>query len=351
MSDIFSPKERLLRVLNGQAVDRPPVICPGGMMNAAIVDVMEKTGHTLPAAHHEGRLMGELACDVQQNTGFENFGLPFCMTVEPEALGSAIDYGSLKCEPKIQKEAFGSAAEAVAAAPAAIERGTRAGAVLQALDRLAKNHPDIPAIGSISGPISTAASLVDPMTFFRDLHREKEASHRLLANVTVALSQWAELMVENGAALICIADPTATGEILGPRLFAEYALPYINQICESVAALGTPVIVHICGDVRPIKRHLFNLRGNALSVDSMVNLVELKTENRSLITMGNLSTYLLEQGTGQTVSSAAAVLLKKEINILAPACGLSTTTPLDNIRAFTGTVKAAPPPTHTTGGR
>jgi hypothetical protein len=39
MNDI-SPQERLLRVFNKQIVDRPPVICPGGMMNAAIVDIM-----------------------------------------------------------------------------------------------------------------------------------------------------------------------------------------------------------------------------------------------------------------------------------------------------------------------
>ena len=350
MADVFSPKERLLRVLNKQGVDRPPVVCPGGMMNAAVVDVMNKTGHTLPAAHHEGLLMGELARDVYENTGFENFGIPFCMTVEPEAWGSAVDYGSLKCEPKIQKEAFNSVKEAVLAPPGAIERGKRAAAVLRALDVLAKNHPDVPAIGSISGPVSTAASLVDPMTFFRELRREKDAAHQLLSQVTAALIQWAALMADNGAALISLADPTATGEILGPKLFEEYALPYINQICEALAALGTPVIVHICGNVRPIKRQLFNLRGNALSVDAMVNLSELKAENQNLVTMGNLSTYLLERGTEQSVAAAAGVLLKKEIDVLAPACGLSTSTPLQNIRVFTETVKTAPAQTVAAGG-
>jgi [methyl-Co(III) methanol-specific corrinoid protein]:coenzyme M methyltransferase len=157
-------------------------------------------------------------------------------------------------------------------------------------------------------------------------------------------------MADNGAEIISIADPTATGEILGPKLFEEYALPYINQICEALAALGTPVIVHICGNVRPIKRQLFNLRGNALSVDAMVNLAELKAENQNLVTMGNLSTYLLERGTEKSVSSAAGVLLKKEIDVIAPACGLSTSTPLQNIRAFTETVKAAPALPFAAGG-
>jgi len=47
----LAPRERLLGVLGKKLVDRPPVICTGGMMNAAIVEVMQKTGLTLPEAH------------------------------------------------------------------------------------------------------------------------------------------------------------------------------------------------------------------------------------------------------------------------------------------------------------
>ncbi|HEX3032764.1 MAG TPA: uroporphyrinogen decarboxylase family protein, partial [Bacillota bacterium] len=78
MNDL-SPKERISRVLEKKSVDRPPVICPGGMMNAAIVEVMTKTGHTLPEGHLRGDLMADLASYVHQNTGFENLGVPFCM--------------------------------------------------------------------------------------------------------------------------------------------------------------------------------------------------------------------------------------------------------------------------------
>ena len=101
--DVLSPKERLLRSLKGEAVDRAPVICPGGMMNSAIVDVMKNHGNVLPDGHRDSKIMADLALDVQADTGFENVGIPFCMTVEAEALGSDIDFGTLKCEPKIAK--------------------------------------------------------------------------------------------------------------------------------------------------------------------------------------------------------------------------------------------------------
>jgi [methyl-Co(III) methanol-specific corrinoid protein]:coenzyme M methyltransferase len=341
MADIFSPRERLERRLRKTGAGRPPVICPGGMMNAAVVGVMEKGGHTLPEAHHEGSLMAALAEDVNAYTGFENFGIPFCMTVEPEALGSAVDYGSVKCEAKIAKEIFSHAGDAEFFPKGAVGKSKRGAAVLKAADLLSKKYPDTPVIGSISGPVSTAASLVDPMTFFKELYRDKQNSHRILSYVSCQLIDWALLLADNGAAVISIADPTATGEILGPRLFEEYALPYINRIITAVHGAGKTVIVHICGDVTGVKKHLFKLEGDALSVDAMVNLGLIKEENNSITAMGNLSTYLLESGNPGKIRLAARALLRKNIDIIAPACGLSTSSPLENIQAFTDAVKEA----------
>jgi [methyl-Co(III) methanol-specific corrinoid protein]:coenzyme M methyltransferase len=335
----LAPRERLTRAFNQLDRDRAPVICPGGMMNAAIVEVMEQTGNTLPAAHHDGALMAALANDVANLTGFENFGLPFCMTIEAEAFGSEIDYGTLKCEPKIAKEIFPSAKTARLDKRGAIVNHKRAAAVISAIDRLAKSQPEIPTIGSITGPMSIAASIVDPMTFLKELRTAKDDAHRVLDYVTEELIAYARLLADNGAAAISIADPTATGEILGPKLFAEYAVPYLNRVIAAINALGKPVIVHICGDMKAVKKPLADLRGEALSVDAMVNLRDLKNEVGIKTTMGNLSTYTLEFGNPEKVAAATEVLLRQNIDILAPACGLSTSTPLANIRAFTDTIK------------
>jgi [methyl-Co(III) methanol-specific corrinoid protein]:coenzyme M methyltransferase len=341
MNDVFSPKERLLRTLNGEGADRAPVICPGGMMNAAIVDVMQKTGSVLPDAHHSAGLMAELARDVSAETGFENFGLPFCMTIEAEALGSGVDYGSLKCEPKITKEPFLNAGDVRRLPTGTILKNKRAAALLNAVHELSVKTPDVPVVGSVTGPVSLAASLVDPMTFFKDLRKNREASHRLLDYVTEQLIDYVKGVVESGATVVSIADPTATGEILGPALFEEYALPSLNRIVDAVDGMGAPVIIHICGDVKTIKRHFPALRGKAISVDAMVNLQELKGEFSSLTTMGNLSTYMLEFSNAERICRATESLLQQHIDIISPACGLSTSTPLANITAFTHAVKGA----------
>ncbi|MCR4435697.1 MAG: MtaA/CmuA family methyltransferase [Clostridiales bacterium] len=341
MSEL-SEKERLLRVLNREKVDRPPVICPGGMMNAAVVDVMNRTGHTLPEAHHDEELMAELSGDVHEYTGFENFGIPFCMTVEAEVLGSEINFGTLSCEPKIQKEVFPSVAQVDYKEIASILKTGRIETVIQAGYRLSKRFPDVPLIGSLTGPISTAASIVDPMRFLKELRKDGRNAHRVVDYVTDLLIEYAKLMLDNGADVISIGDPTATGEILGPKMFEEYAVRYLNKLVDGIHSLNSPVIVHICGNMNAVKHLIPKIKSDAISTDAPVNLRLLKEEFPFLTTMGNLSTFLLEFGDPQKVSAQTERLLRDGIDIIAPACGLSTTSSLENIKAMTDTVKKQP---------
>ncbi len=337
--DDLSPKERLFRVLQHKTVDRPPVICTGGMMNAAVIDVMELSGQRLPAAHHDGAVMANLSEAVGQYTGFENLGLPFCMTVEAEILGSKIDFGSLSCEPKIAKEKFSSVSQVEFQDMNVLKNSGRLPVLAKASALLAKKHPDVPVIGSLTGPMSTAASIVDPITFLKELRKDRDHAHRVIDYISRFLGRYAELLVENGASIIAIGDPTATGEILGPKMFDEYAVFYLNQIIREIHHLGVPVILHICGDMKAVKHLIPKLESDAISMDALVNLRLLKEEFTDLITMGNLSTYLLQFGTAEKVAEQIEKLLEDRIDIISPACGLSTSSALSNIHALTETVK------------
>jgi [methyl-Co(III) methanol-specific corrinoid protein]:coenzyme M methyltransferase len=338
MGNTISPKERLNRALASLPVERPPVICPGGMMNSAIVDVMNDTGHTLPQAHNDKQLMLELAEDVSKHTGFENIGVPFCMTVEAQALGSDVDFGTLECEPKIKIEKFPNAESVEFMPKGAVAQSDRGRTVIETIYELSKRNPDVPVIGSITGPVSAAASIIDPMTFLKQLRKNRDAAHKVMDYVTDQIIEYALLCADNGADVISIADPTATGEILGPKFFDEYAVPYLNKLAQAVKSNGKQVIIHICGDVSMVKPGLAKLDCDALSVDSVVNLKKIKDELEGRAVMGNVSTYLLQFGQEDKISETTANLVKQGIDIIAPACGLSTSTPIANINALTKTV-------------
>lgn len=337
MSDLDA-RARLLATLRKQEVDRPPVICTGGMMNAAIVEVMEQTGHTLPEAHFSGTKMANLAEAVSEATGFENIGLPFCMTIEAEMFGSAINHGTLACEPKIAREAFPSLS-AVHIDSNAGSKG-RSSVVAEAVNIVRGRRRDLPIVATLTGPVSVAASVVDPITFLKELHKSRKLAHTVLEDITHVLAEYAGRLVAAGADVIAIGDPTATVEILGPGLFREFAIRYLNVLADAIHALATPVIIHICGRLGSGTALLPLLHCDAISVDAMVNLRDLKSASPSLTTMGNLSTYLLEWGPSQKIAARATELVQEGTDIIAPACGLSTSTNLVNITAMTAAVKA-----------
>jgi [methyl-Co(III) methanol-specific corrinoid protein]:coenzyme M methyltransferase len=335
----LTPKERLLRALRQEQVDRPPVVCMGGMMNAAIVEIAENCPATLPESHFQAEKMADLALEVARATGFENLAVPFCMTVEAEALGSAIDPGSLACEPKIAAEAYPSVADAPVWDAAQILTASRVQVVLAAIGILARAKTDLPIIISLTGPVSTAASVVEPKSFYKELRKKKEQAHRLLGQVTDFLANYARLAIQAGADVVAIGDPSATGEILGPALFEEYAVRYLRDLVRAVHDAGAPTIVHICGDTDRCRDLWPLIESEAVSVDAMINLARLKQSFPGLATVGNVSTFLLEFGPAEKVARRTLKLVSEGVDVIAPACGLSTSTKLATIRAMTEAVR------------
>jgi len=139
--------------------------------------------------------------------------------------------------------------------------------------------------------------------------------------------------VDAGADVVCIADPSATGELLGGRSFGEFALPYINDIVRHFEARGVPSIVHICGDVRGLGTVLRGVAAPVISVDSIVRIDVLRELAPDHLTMGNISTYLLEYGKPRTLRMVVDNLLGQGVDIVSPACGIGARTPLTNLRA------------------
>src|SRR3990170_5134056 len=83
-------RERFLRVLAGEAVDRPPVLAAS---STATLEQMDRAGAGFPGAHRDADLMARLASEAL-SLGLEGVGVPFCQTVELEVLGCEIDFGN-----------------------------------------------------------------------------------------------------------------------------------------------------------------------------------------------------------------------------------------------------------------
>lgn len=329
----MNPKERLANAMQGRLTDRPPCICPGGMMNMVTLELMEAVGTYLPEAHTDAKKMADLAAAVYKEGCFENYGVPFCMTVEAEELGAGVDLGTNIYEPHVTRYVLDSVEEWSELPKMTCESG-RSSVVLEAIQILKARQSDVPIIGNLTGPVSTASSLIEPVIFYKELRKKNKKAHEYLNFITEQLIHFGKKQIETGADVIAISDPSGTGEILGPKLFEEFAVTYINRLIDGLKPQKTGVIVHICGKMSSVYKEVNHLNSHVLSFDSIVPIKEAKSNLEGRILMGNVSTYALEFGETEKVKSLTRNCRNSGSNILSPACGLGMKSPLTNVRAI-----------------
>jgi MtaA/CmuA family methyltransferase len=328
---MFTPKERLYKVLKGEKVDRPPCICPGGMMNMIIEDVMDIVDVKWPDAHTNPLMMAKLTQGIYENGGFENFGVPFCMTVEAEAMGAGVNMGTKTTEPRVTEYPIDTVEDWNKLKYIDTTEG-RAKVVLDSIKILKENNNDVPIVANLTGPISLASSLMEPMIFYKQLRKKNEKSHEFMKFVTENLISFGKAQLDAGADVLTISDPSGTGEILGSKSFREFATPYLNMIIDSLkdhAPGGT--IIHICGKLKTIYDDLNALNSDAISFDSITSARQVVENVHNKVIMGNVSTFALENNK-DNIKSISNSCLESGVDILSPACGIGPKTKLENIQ-------------------
>ena len=330
---MLTPKERLKLIFEGGHPDRPACICPGGMMNMVTKDLMEEVQVYLPEAHTDARKMADLAKAVYEKGCFENFGVPFCMTVEAEEMGAKVDMGTNIYEPHVVEYVIDSVSEVDKLTPVDVTRG-RAKVVTDAIRILKEETKDVPIVGNLTGPVSTASSVMEPVNFYKELRKKNEEAHRYMEFITDQLIAFGRAQIEAGADVIAISDPSGTGEILGPKYFEEFAVTYINRLLNGLQKEKLGTIVHICGQMSPVYKEINEVKSSALSFDSIVPMKEARKHLPDRVLMGNVSTYALEFGDPERVKMLTKSCIKSGSDIIAPACGLGMKSPLVNIQAI-----------------
>jgi [methyl-Co(III) methanol-specific corrinoid protein]:coenzyme M methyltransferase len=259
------------------------------------------------------------------------------MTVEAEAIGSQVALGSPLRPPRVEREAYPDVPTEKLRA-----RDGRQQVTVEALRILAREAADVAVFGNVVGPASAAAMIVEPGRFWRALRRRREAADGMLDQITTFLTAFAEEQVEAGAEVVVISEPSGTGQILSPADFERFVLPYLNRMGDAVRRKGARVIVHICGQLKAIAGPVAGLEADALSVDAVAKVHVLREAGCRLPLMGNVSTFLLQDGPVEAIRRAVRAAREQGFAIVAPACGVSAATPVAHLRAMAEAARGAP---------
>ncbi len=333
----MNARERFFNKMMGKEVDRTPVFCAD---QTGIYEEMEELQVFWPEAHQKGEDMARLAMAAYTMAGFDAVRVPFCQTIEAEALGAGIKYAGREGIPSVNVHPFKLGDPVKPLPPDYLQLG-RIPELIKAVKILKEEVGDkVVVMGGIIGPFSIAASLVGITDILKSSFKKPEMVKPYLDLAEEAGTVLAKALIEAGADIICVEDMMASMDMISPKIYRELVFPWEKRQIE---ALSVPTILHICGKTDPIIEDMANTGAAILSVEPVVDVPaaqeKLKKFDRVIPIVGGVDAIVtLFSGSAEEVLQQSLKAMEMGYDMIAPGCSIAPGSPLANLRAM---VKAA----------
>jgi len=299
---------------------------------------MEAVGTYWPDAHKDSEKMTKLSASVYPLTGLEVAGVPYCLTVEAEALGCGIMWGEeIDAIPQVLQTPYKTPSEIQV--PSNFLNLKRAPVLLQAVRILKQNYGDeLPIVAGVTGPFSLAGHLLGIENLLKWVITNPKNVQEAVDKTSEVGAVFGKALYDAGADVVLIADPSASSSLISPKTFKAFVKPAITKMVEAIRG---NTFLHICGNANPILTEMADTGVNAISVDENVDIQKAKTLLGGKVKIaGNVSTTTtLLLKTPDDVKEACKKALEAGVDILAPGCGVAPRTPNVNIKALVETAR------------
>jgi uroporphyrinogen decarboxylase len=199
----------------------------------------------------------------------------------------------------------------------------------------------------VEGAFNVAANIAGVDMLARWLIREPKAAHRLLGLATDFLIERARYMkelfgvenVHSGG-----GEPSASNQVISPKHFRDFALPYLKKEYESVLAIGFDhICIHICGEQNMNLPYWAEIPFGNPGFISIGHEVDLETAAKYFpndIIMGNIEPAIIQTSTPDGVYEESRRIIEKGKKlpcgyVFSPGCELPPKAPLENVMAMT----------------
>lgn len=209
-------------------------------------EVIKKTGINFPEAHTKAELIAKLASEIRKFYNDTFPMVPFCSTVEAEALGANIKMGDSKIGPRVGKYAFSSIESLNNLKTIDLSKG-RIAQVLKAVEILKQQNERV--VLNVQGPFTIMSSLIDPMLFYRAVRKNKDIVEKFMSVIVDSIVKVIEEGVKRGAQIISFGDSAGTLSILGPKMYKDYSGRYSFSVLKKIEGKLGNSIIHLCGIV------------------------------------------------------------------------------------------------------
>jgi uroporphyrinogen decarboxylase len=330
MRDRMTPKERLTALMTGREVDRVP--CVPLILNHAArvlgcrIDEYSTSGSTMARAHVAAyrRYRQDMVCIFSDTA------------VLAEALGTRLHFPPDDV-PRFEEPAVAEPQDAAGLAPVDARAAGRLPVLLEAVRRCVEEvGGEVLVSCCYPAPFSTAAALRGTAAFARDLYKHPAEAHVLLQKAERLALDFAGAVAGAGGVPVLV-DPVASGSVISPRAFREFALPGLRSVLAEVRRLGFPPILHICGRTASIIEMMAESGADAISIDQIDLAEARRLVGERVCLMGNVrpAETLLGAST-EAVRAEALSCLRAGAGsprgfILASGCEVPVEAPPENV--------------------
>lgn len=199
-------------------------------------EIINKTTLSFPDSYNNYAALATLAVAMKEAMHFPFCILPFCHTIEAEALGGKINLGNGQIGPRPKEYAYGSIEELMQTSPINFSRG-RIHQVLLACSLLKERGEKVAL--EICGPFTILNCLMDIALFFKTWRKDPQLAEDIFSFISDNLLNYIQAACETGVDIISYADSAGSLKILGPRYTEKtarlFTVPFLNKARDITA--------------------------------------------------------------------------------------------------------------------
>jgi len=190
--------------------------------------------------------------------------------------------------------------------------------------------------GWVEGPCALAADLRGLNTLMLDFIDDPPFVEALFDYCVRLEVEFARAQAEAGAALMGVGDAAAS--LVGPRLYAQFVLPFEKKLVAAIRDIGVPVRLHICGNTRKIAKGMGETGADIIDLDFLTPMEEARAAMpEPQVLLGNIDPVrVLRDGAPEQVEAALEQCFRAAgpSYIAGPGCETPRGTPLANMEAM-----------------
>lgn len=207
-------------------------------------EVTEKLNLIFPEAYMHWETMAILSKTLKEHDGASFCELPFCHTVEAEALGGLINYGDGRTGPRAKEYRYASVKELLNLPEIDFSQG-RIHEVLLACQALHNQGEHV--VLMVSGSFTILNVLIDARYVFKAMRKKPEIMKEVFWKLGGEVLKFMKEAQKYGVDMISYADSSGGTNILGPKMALQVVEDFTYEfIKEAEQVLGERTILLLC---------------------------------------------------------------------------------------------------------